>query len=332
MWAPPTIDTSSRSAAGPQSPPARPRRSRARWIVGLSVIVVIVLGGLAGAGLAGRGPLRALAISGASDPGADGEQAASGAPSAVVADFKVGDCLVWNDRATAPGDARVVACDQEHVIEITGSIVLADQASAYPSPSQWATLVHSRCLDLAETAYGAKLDPEGRFTPGGIPPVENDWARGDRKLWCGIKANWVDRPVQTSSDVNQMTPFTGAAKGQEQYWVYKAGDCLGGVTRNPVSCTDPHELEVVGETTLTDRPTVPAVDDVKSWQTLVGTTCDRQVRTYLGKAPKAPWESSYVAITPESWAAGKRNVTCIVASATDGGWSTVTMSAKTANK
>jgi hypothetical protein len=143
-------------------------------------------------------------------------------------------------------------------------------------------------------------------------------------------ANWIDKPFQTSTAVDQRTPFTGMAKGQQQYWVYKAGDCLGGASKTPIACTDPHEIEVVGEITLPDRPSVPEVEDTKAWQALAGSACEKQVRTYLGKAPKSPWEGSYIAITPESWAAGKRNVTCIVGSATDGGWTTVSASAKSA--
>jgi hypothetical protein len=239
---------------------------------------------------------------------------------------------VWDDGASVQSDSQVVPCDSEHFIEITGTVELTGMPEEYPSPAGWTSIIGERCQQLAETAYGAKLDPEGRFTAGGLKPVEAGWQQGQRQLWCGIQANWVDQPVESGASlVDQPTRFTGAAKGQPQYWVYKAGDCLGGISKNPVACTQPHEIEVVGEITLNDRPTVPSVDDTKAWTGLAGSACDKQVRTYLGgKAPKAPWEGSFVAITPESWAAGKRNVTCIVGSSMTGGWATVSVSAKTA--
>jgi hypothetical protein len=298
-----------------------------RLLAVVGVIVLIVGVGALAAGFTGRGPLRTLKRS-AANRTAEGDRPTSSAPPVVAPSYHTGECVVWDPTAAVVSDTKVVPCEAEHLIEITGGVDLKELPAEYPAPGRWSAIISERCAPLADAAYGAKLDPDGRFTPGAIRPVEAGWLQGDRQLWCGIEANWINGPASGATAADQATAFTGAAKGQPQFWTYKAGDCLDGTSKNPVACTAPHELEVVGEITLPPRATVPDVSDTKAWGAMAGTPCDKLARTYLGKAPKAPWESSYIAITEDSWKAGKRNVTCVVGSATPGGWATVSTPAK----
>jgi hypothetical protein len=310
-------------------PPPRAPRRRAPLIAGLVVVVALcTVAGVVGTGLTGRGPLARLATRSA---GGDRREAASPAPE--PRHFAVGEC------AAGTGVVQVVPCGQAHVIEITAAVAVDDMSGAYPSATEWETIAGQRCLAPAEAYYGSRLDPQGRFSPGGLPPEEASWDAGDRQLWCGIEAAWTDHAGAAGAAAGAGTEggakarpatITGSVKGQLQFWMYRPGDCLGGMSPSPVTCTQPHELEVVGETSLDNRASVPPVADIPAWDKLVGSTCEKQAKSYLGRTPKAPWQVAWLAIAPGSWAAGKRNVTCVVGSGTRDGWTTVSSPAKSA--
>jgi hypothetical protein len=309
-------------------------RRRWPWLIGLLVMVLLLGAGAAvAAGAGGRGPLGDLAFFDSTRGGGIGtvRRPSTSAPQTPSrGSFRSGDCLVWDGPAPGP-QPDVVPCTQPHFLEITAGVKLDDLRTPFPSPADWAQIVSERCLPPAETHIGAKLDPAGRFSPGGLSPSETSWRRGDRLLWCAIQAGWTEHTVAAGVAVaNRPTALTGPARGQPQFWVYLPGDCLGATSPAPVPCTQPHQLEVVGETTLPERPSVPAAEDHAAWQALVGETCEKQVRSYLGAAPAAPWATGWRAITPGSWAAGKRNVTCAVGSSTADGWATVSVPARTA--
>jgi hypothetical protein len=307
---------------------ARPRR-RGRVLVAIFAVLLVVAGGLAVAGMSGRGPLRGALGRSATTGESGGPRTTAPTRAPTPLSLSPGDCVTWGEGPDARLSPTTVGCDQPHFLEITGNVRLDGIPEAYPSPGDWSMLVGERCQLSADLYYGAKLDPEGLFTPGGLWPDEVSWQQGDRQMWCGIEAARSDNSQDSGAfGLNSPSPVTGTAKGREQYRVYNAGECLSGSNPEPVACNQPHETEVVGETTLSDRQNVPAVADRAAWQALVGSNCDKLARTYLGRAPKAPMETSWLAITSASWQAGKRNVTCVLGNSTPSGWATVNTSVK----
>jgi hypothetical protein len=318
---------------GGDEPPAGPRRSKpprriGKVLVGLLAVLLIAAGGLAVAGYSGRGPLRD-SVGRSTGTGESGSRSSTPRPTPAPLRLSPGDCVTWGDGPDARLSPRTVSCDQPHYLEITGNVRLDGLPENYPVPGDWSTLVGERCQLSVDLYYGAKLDPEGKFAAGGLWPDEASWMAGDRQMWCGIEASRSDNSQDSGAfGLNSPSVVTGTAKGKDQYRSYNAGECLSGSNPEPVPCTQPHETEVVGETTLADRATVPAVADRAAWQALVGTNCTNLARTYLGKTVRPPLEASWLAITAASWQAGKRNVTCVVGTTSASGWTTVSTSVK----
>jgi Septum formation len=100
-------------------------------------------------------------------------------PSALV----VGDCL---DRPVVVGDfgeLHPVACDQPHGAEVFYVGELPAE-SAYPDPDAVSTFVTDACLPAYEAYTGVDLMTQDDMDIGWLPPSEEDWAAGSRRIVC----------------------------------------------------------------------------------------------------------------------------------------------------
>jgi hypothetical protein len=249
-----------------------------------------------------------------------------------------GECLMGDERGgsdilalpAAPGRTRAVPCDQPHLIELTATAPLPEEPTALQA-EQWPALVEQRCTGPAEQYLGGRLDPDGRYRVSVLAPDPEAWRAGDRNLWCGLAANWLDPALAAtpppSDDTNRRRPptaFAGSVRDSSQFWSYRPGDCVGPLSRAVVPCTQPHEYEVTGELTLPDRDRPPTETGEGSWDDVVGEPCAARAAAYLGHEPAAPWSAGWVPVSAGSWTAGKRTVTCMVGQFVNGEWAAVT--------
>lgn len=223
-------------------------------------------------------------------------------------DAPAGACLDW----TAPdgADVRIVDCAQPHLFEGSGSLSLTTAfgpAAAFPAEAAWVALVQEKCTPLAVQYLGGGFDPFGRFTVGALKPSQPGWRNGDRVLRCGLQV------VARSGELYRVR---GAASGQDQADVHPPGTCLGinGVdVADPVSCDQPHAIEVVGVVDLAvafppgEYPAEAKQDEA------AGPECTRLAAEYAGgptvvaeKKLTVYWDT----LRMESWAAGTRKIDC----------------------
>ncbi len=229
--------------------------------------------------------------------------------------FQPGDCVTWDQTATGENiQTAVVPCTSPHLVEIVGPQQLSSYApdAPYPGESQWTQIDSTVCGPPAATYLGYGLDPQGRFSPEGIRPVESAWTLDDRKLWCGISARV---PGDPSPNVQALSPFTGVVRGQDQTFLYPVGTCFGvgpqGQSGGIVPCQGVHGYEITGTVTVptqvTQLPQTPA-----AWSAAVGATCDNvAVQYHHGSLPAGVF-GGWRDITQIGWDAGERTVQCTV--------------------
>jgi hypothetical protein len=302
--------------AGSARPRNRPERVVAAVLVGVLAVGLVVAG--------------ALRLAGGPDTGA--------APQRADSEHRAGECLTGDEHGAsdvlalpaAAGRTRAVPCDQPHLIELTGAVPLPEEPATLRA-EDWPALVEARCTPPAERYLGGPLDPDGRYRVSVLAPDPEAWRAGDKDLWCGLSANWLDPALAAtpppSDNTNRRRPptaFTGSVKDGPQFWSYRPGDCVGPLSRAVVPCTRPHEYEVTGELTLPDRDQPPAETGEGSWDDVVGEPCGARAAAYLGHEPAAPWSAGWVPVSAGSWAAGKRTVTCMVGQFVNGEWAAVT--------
>jgi hypothetical protein len=232
--------------------------------------------------------------------------------------YQVGDCVTWDQskEARAKRDTTTVPCTEPHLLEITGSHVVPGLFRPYPSDAAWREIGNENCDELASAYLATTLDPNGRFDSGWLTPLPDTWARGDHRLWCGLTAKLFPQDDAGQSEQVPLLPLTESAKGKDQAFLYGTGACLvigtDGLIGAPVPCPSAHDFEVTGSINLRGRASdVPATTD--AWDQLIGDDCERLVTSYLGRSPSDPnVRSGYLGIPPESWAAGRRVVECMV--------------------
>ena len=278
---------------------------------------------LVGLGVSGRGPLRFLhhdALAGPSGtvPTATGRNPASYAP---------GTCLTEDlgavPETTLPPEAHipnsqdqyeVVDCDQPHSFEVTGSIV--PDISAYdadgPTGAQGEVLREGRCLDLSSKYLGHRLDLNGRFVSDMLVPAADDWRRGFHTIVCGLSLNSPNKP---DGGRNVGALFSGKVDGADQVFLYGVGTCFGPSTPGElgpvVACTDPHELEVVGQTDVPGAPGSPMPDQA-AMSNLASAACEAAAQNVYG-APLPPTVASgSLSFEQSSWDTGRRTVECVM--------------------
>lgn len=95
-----------------------------------------------------------------------------------------------------------------------------------------------------------------------------------------------------------------------------------------VSCDTPHMWEVAGVTDVLGDTPPPAPDDTNGWDALVGAPCTHVAQTYLGRDLTVNESSGWGSMSPAGWAAGERQVECLITIDTNGAPGTTTGSLK----
>ncbi len=199
-------------------------------------------------------------------------------------------------------------CTQAHLVEIAGHIDLSARLEAYPTETAWDKVFDHDCLPTLHALIGAPLDPIGRFASGGIRPLADAWADGQRTVWCSAQLATAHPNSPT------LTPFTGKVEGVSQNELIVVGTCLTAAAPTTVPCTKPHTGEVAGYVDLSGvTNTPPGLDDDNAWSTLVGDKCARSAHAYLGHDLSRDEVAGWIPILAASWAAGRRVVECSVA-------------------
>jgi hypothetical protein len=247
---------------------------------------------------------------------AGGVTAQPAVPGLNSATFLRGHCYTW-DQYAARTTVRDVPCAGPHLFEAvsdTAASAAADfpPGSPYPTREQWDSLTAQNCLQPAEDFLGYPLDPRGRFAADVIGPRADGWRAGERDLWCGI-TTFV--PATTAAGGGLGT-FTGEVRGMDQSLVYPAGTCLAqtATATTVVSCATPHNLLSVGGARMPDTAGGEAPDGSQFAQQASG-LCLAAARADLGASyqPTATAQLSWYPIEPDSWQAGTRGFTCLIA-------------------
>lgn len=229
--------------------------------------------------------------------------------------YDTGDCVSWSTSIDA-SDTDVVDCNTPHLFQVAGSIDAREVDGIgrdYPGDDAWSIIADRDCRPVVETHLGAPLDPNGRWSIGTIHPTPQSWDVGRRTVWCGITASDVDG---TAVD-DEFVPMTGRADPAAQVVAMPPGQCRAfqpdGDT-SPVGCEQPHQIEVAGLARLADGPAYPGDEAVLA-------ACSQLARAYTPAAVSyAPWR-----FDERSWAAGTREVNCVVGDAGGvNGWGTRT--------
>ncbi len=295
--------------------------------VGALIVVLFVASGIAGRGplAPDSGVLQAIGLASRPDHGVPARALSGSSPAQANAststtigivkrNFQPGDCVTWDQNAGPSVVATVVPCTAPHLVEITHEEGLTSYASGAPFPDrlQWARIFASECGPVATSYLGYPLDPTGRFVPGGISPSDSSWALGDRTLWCGIQVSIRQSPDLNPNDLN---PFTGVVRGQDQGVVDAVGSCFGpgsqGLGGGIVPCTSPHVDEVTGAVSIAGLvEQLPQTSG--AWSSLVGADCQNLAVRYHGGDLPPGVSAGWIPITQADWDAGVRTVQCSV--------------------
>jgi hypothetical protein len=222
-----------------------------------------------------------------------------------------GACLNWPP--DAPDEPSFVQCRDDHMFEVAKPVGM----NTFGDPCQ-----------LAVRQYlGNRYDPNSRFTISvlwagdavGAPP-------GQRNLLCGL---------QLLGPGGRPTPFKGQIADLDQSKVWPAGTCLGfdeatkRSTDVPVDCSAPHAVEVVGALNLAERfgEAVPPEPDQQAFGR---DACTQAAEAYLAPATLQTkgLELSYDVVSPASWSAGSRQMSCGVGTRRDNDWTAMVGSVK----
>ena len=243
-------------------------------------------------------------------PGAR-ESAASGSRASIVfSNAQTGACLNWPP--DAPDKPSFVQCRADHLFEVAKPVGM----NSFGEPCQ-----------LAVREYlGTRYDPNSRFTISVLWAGDADGTRvDDRNLLCGLQLLGPGgRPIA----------FKGSIAELDQSKVWPVGTCLGIDSANrstdiPVDCTAPHALEVTGAVSLAERfpAEMPAEPEQRAF---LEEECARLADAYL--APLVLSTSGvalgYEPLSPASWSAGSRQVSCSVGRPGEQGWTAAVGSAR----
>ena len=240
-------------------------------------------------------------------PAADGGSRAS----VVFSNAQAGTCLSWPP--DAPDKPSFVQCRSDHMFEVAKPVGM----NSFGEPCQ-----------LAVREYlGTRYDPSSRFTISVLWAGDADGTNaGGRNLLCGLQLLGPDgKPI----------PFKGRIADLDQSKVWPPGTCLGIDSSNrstdiPVDCSSPHAPG--GHRRRQPGRTLP-------WRAAFGRRPARvhQRRVHAdgrrlpGPSHAGPSDLSlgYETVSPASWAAGSRQVSCSVGKPAEQGWTARTASAGT---
>jgi hypothetical protein len=231
--------------------------------------------------------------------------------SIVFANAGTGTCLSWPP--DAPDKPSFVQCRSDHMFEVAKPVGM----NSFGEPCQ-----------LAVREYlGTRYDPNSRFTISVLWAGDADGTNtGGRNLLCGL---------QLLGPEGKPIPFKGRIVDLDQSKVWPAGTCLGIDSSNrstdlPVDCATPHGLEVTGAVGLAERfPAGPPPDPEQ--RAFITEACTRTADAYLAPATltSAGLTLGFETVSPTSWTAGSRQVSCGIGKPAEQGWVPVTGSART---
>lgn len=246
---------------------------------------------------------------------------------------KSGDCLNWPERN--PDAAEVVDCKGDHRFEVAESVDMRTfpgseygPDAAPPSPARIQQISQEQCQVAVRRYLGDRFDPNSRFTVSMMWSGDKAWKQaGERRMLCGLQLPGAN---------NTQLTFQGKVADVDQSKVWPAGTCLGidpstnQPTDIPVDCAGPHAMEVTGAVNVAEKfpnglPPEPEQD------AFIKDACTRMTDAYLApiQLRSTTLTLIYSTISPPSWAAGSRQVSCSIgATLGNGGWSTLLNSAK----
>ncbi|MDX1882342.1 septum formation family protein [Mycolicibacterium sp. 120270] len=246
---------------------------------------------------------------------------------------KSGDCLNWPERN--PDAAEVVDCKGDHRFEVAESVDMRTfpgseygPDAAPPSPARIQQISQEQCQVAVRRYLGDRFDPNSRFTVSMMWSGDKAWKQaGERRMLCGLQLPGAN---------NTQLAFQGKVADVDQSKVWPAGTCLGidpstnQPTDIPVDCAGPHAMEVTGAVNVAEMfpnglPPEPEQD------AFIKDACTRMTDAYLApiQLRSTTLTLIYSTISPPSWAAGSRQVSCSIgATLGNGGWSTLLNSAK----
>ncbi|TPG29615.1 septum formation family protein [Mycolicibacterium hodleri] len=231
--------------------------------------------------------------------------------SVVFSNAGTGTCLSWPP--DAPEKPSFVQCRSDHMFEVAKPVGM----TSFGEPCQ-----------LAVREYlGTRYDPNSRFTISVLWAGDaKDGNTDARNLLCGL---------QLLGPGGKPVLFKGRIVDLDQSKVWPAGTCLGIDSSNrstdiPVDCSTPHGLEVSGAVSLAERFPGSAPSDADQ-RPYITDACTRMADAYLAPArlAKSGLTLAYETLSPASWAAGSRQVSCSIGRPAKQGWAPTTGSART---
>ncbi len=304
----------------PEPPPPRQPRRRARRAVTLGLLLALLVGG--GLVVATRHHPSATKAT-APKPGRSPTPSPSSSEQELLdASLSRGECATWDERVAQPRVAPVL-CAASHLFQAVsaGSVTGAVARGAYPSEATWGRLTQQLCGQSVAGFLGYTPTPLSTVAVGILRPTQHGWARGDRRVHCGVQDGRLDGPgSDTGPYAPVLTAFAGDARHLPRWWTPRVGTCTapvadhvqGGTRDETVPCSARHDTEYVGSVVVSAR-TYPSGD---AQSELVGPSCGRVADAYAGRTlPK--YGRSYVVgwvVDRASWAAGDRLFACEVSS------------------
>ncbi len=217
--------------------------------------------------------------------------------------WEAGDCLVYvgppTNVAFAPfGELGLVHCQLPHQFEVVYSEPTPEPAGA-SLPADLTTTVGNTCAEKFD-AYIAALPSSTTIQMIFFLPDPAEWDLGRRYIACIVYNTSQGKQLELTERLE------GA--GPDNPFSVAVGDCLA--LRSALPCSEPHDWEVIGFATSTEK-TFPGAEELAASQQI---ECDRLLTEY---APRVgPVEvKSYPANTPYEyeWDRGVRDFYCVAA-------------------
>ena len=231
--------------------------------------------------------------------------------SIVFSNAQSGACLGWPP--DAPDKPSFVQCRDDHMFEVAKPVGM----NSFGEPCQ-----------LAVREYlGTRYDPNSRFTISVLWAGDADGTNtGGQNLLCGM---------QLLGPGGKPIPFKGRIAEVDQSKVFPVGTCLGIDAGNqstdiPVDCAALHALEVTGSVSLAEKfPGGPPPEPDQ--RGFIDAACGQSANAYLppGGLPAAGLALGYQPLSPASWYAGSRQVSCSIGRRAEQGWTPMSGSART---
>ena len=315
----------------------RNRHRRRRATPFLGALVLLVAASAVGFGMVGQGPLSSLDRTGAGGGGfasgttgttllGDGSGTTSTTMGLQSRSYTLGVCITWDQTLDgARHETRDVSCDEPHLMEMTGDLTTEAKFDQFPTESEWDSLIDVECGPPTKKYLGASLDPRGRYYLSALRPLKEGWARGDRRLHCGIK----QRGFEPVLDDEPEPEFVGRVDARAQQLLYPVGGCLSLDDRVPIACTEPHEFEFVGNVDLTGKiADVPEDASDDFFEPILDPECTKMTEAFLGRPMAEDEQLSWYGVRRSTWEIGGHLAQCAVVQLDDDGPVTRTTSLK----